>query len=154
MGSKNEQISLESLIKQINDQFEYVAETYIAHLPSVSEVSQLYITVHTNEAESYEQSVNVSSADEVTIDIGEDEPVCLPFNVIITLDGPGHLQSGEGTTVYMDESVIGAEPRELDTGLRVLRQKLAGICPTCEAEIDSFRDHYTEKHECREVERV
>ena len=154
MESKNEQLSLESLIKQINYQFEYVAEIYIAHLPSASEVSQLYITVHTDEAESYEQSVNLSSADEVTIDIGENKSVSLPFDVIATFDGPGHLQSGEGTTVYMDESVIGAEPRELDAGLTVLRQKLAGICPTCEVEVDSFRQHYTEKHKCREVERV
>jgi hypothetical protein len=72
-----------------------------------------------------------TTADEVTIDTGEAEPLSLPFDVMATVDGAGHIQGSEGTTVYMDDNVIGAEPREVDAGLSILRQKVAGVCPFC-----------------------
>lgn len=57
--------------------------------------------------------------------------------------------------VEMADSVIGAESRELDTGLSMLRQKLAGKCPACgETVEESFSDHYRDNRTCREAERV
>ena len=154
MERKTEQIGIESLIKHTNNEFDSIAEIYVCHLVSASDVDQLVITVHTGEAESFEQSLDLTTADEVTIDVGEAEPLSLPFDVIATVDGAGHMQGTEGTTVYMAENVRGAEPRELETGLSMLRQKLAGVCPSCDDEIETFRDHYRDSQECREAERV
>ncbi|GGI97082.1 hypothetical protein GCM10008995_03800 [Halobellus salinus] len=88
------------------------------------------------------------------IDTGEAQPLSLPFDVMATVDGPGHLQGSDGTTVYMADNVKGAESRELDAGLSILRQKLAGVCPSCGDEIESVDDHYRESRTCREAERV
>jgi hypothetical protein len=74
--------------------------------------------------------------------------------MIATVDGAGHIQGVEGTTVYMSDNVMGAEPRELDAGLSILRQKLVGTCPSCEAEVETFRDHYRDNRKCRDAERV
>jgi len=46
-----------------------------------------------------------------------------------TFDGPGHIDYNEGTTVYMADSVLGVESRELDTGLTILRQKIGWSLP-------------------------
>jgi len=128
MVQETKRIGIESLIGEIFDQFDYIAEVYVAHLPSASEVAQLHITVHTGEAESLEQYLDLTPADEVTIDTGETEAFSLPFDVMATVDGAGHIQGAEGTTVYMADNVIGAESRELDAGLSMLRQKL-GYAP-------------------------
>jgi len=149
MVKETEQIGIEPLIENIIDRFDY-----IAHLVSASDVSQLYITVHTGEAESLEQYLDVTTADEVVIDVGEADPLSLPFDVMATVDGAGHIQGAEGTTMYMPDNVMGSEPRELDTGLTMLRQKLAGACPTCGDTVETFRDHYRDSRECREEERV
>ncbi len=94
------------------------------------------------------------TADNVTIDTGDEEALLLPFDTMATIDGPGHRQGSQGTTVYMDDNVWGAESRELEDGLRMLRQKLAGVCPSCHDEIETFRDHYRDNRTCREAERV
>ncbi len=154
MIEETEQIGIESLIEELTDRFDYIAEIYVAHLPSASDVSQILLTVHTGEADSLEQFVTVASAEEVTIDVGNADPLSLPYDVITTVDGAGHMQGTEGTTVYMSENVEGAKPRELENGLRVLQQKLAGVCPSCEAEVDTFGGHYRDSLECQQAERV
>ena len=108
----------------------------------------------TNRADSFEQYLDVTTADEVVIEAGEAESFSLPFDVMATVDGAGHIQGSEGTTVYMADNVMGSEPRELDTGLTMLRQKLSGACPTCGDTVETFRDHYRDSCECREEERV
>jgi hypothetical protein len=154
MERKTEQIGIESLIKRITDRFEHIAEIYVAHIPPASEVAALHITIHTSEAKLLVQSLDLTTADEVTIDVGEAEPLSLPFNVIATVDGAGHMQGTEGTTVYMADNVVGAKPRELENGLRMLRQKLVGECPICGDKIETFRDHYRNSRTCQEAERV
>ncbi len=154
MVQETEQIGIESLIDDLSDRFGYIAEVYVAHLPSASDVAQLHITVHTGEAESLEQYLDFTSADEVTIDTGQAEPLSLPFDVMATVDGAGHIQGAEGTTVYMSDNVMGAEPRELDAGLSILRQKVAGVCPSCGDDVESFSNHYRDSRTCREAERV
>ena len=154
MEEKTKQLTIESLIEQINNRFEDIAEIFVAHLPIASKVSQLHITVHTGEAESLEQYIEITPADEVAIDIGETEPLSIPFQVMATFDGPGHIHGSEGTTIYMSNDVIGAEPRELDTGLSILQKKLARICPSCEEEIEKLGKHYAENFACQEAERV
>jgi hypothetical protein len=154
MVQETEQIGIEPLIKKLFDRFDYIAEIHVAHLPSASDVSQLHITVHTGEAESLEQYLDFPTADEVTIDTGQAEPLSLSFDVMATVDGAGHIQGSEGTTVYMDDNVMGAEPRGLDAGLSILRQKVAGVCPSCGDDVESFRDHYTDCRTCREAERA
>jgi hypothetical protein len=74
-----------------------------------------------------------------------------------TVDRSRHIQDVEETTVYMADSVIRTESCELDTGLTMLRQKLAGKCqcPACgETVEESFSDHYRDNRTCREAERV
>jgi hypothetical protein len=138
-------IQIESLIEKINNRFDDIAEIHVAHSPSL-----LHITVHTGEAESLEQYLDLTSADEVTIDTGEANPLSFPFFVTATLFGPGHIQGLAGTTVYMAEDVRGGESCELDTGIERLRKKLAGICPICEEDVN-LRDHYTGRSPCREA---
>lgn len=154
MERETEQISIESLIENINDRFDHIAEIHVAHIPSASEVAQLHIIVHTGEADSMEQYLDFTSADEVIIDTGKEDPLSIPFDMIATVDGPGHIQGREGATVYMADNVMGAESRELDAGVSMLRQKLAGTCPLCEGKVDTFRDHYRDNRTCREAERV
>jgi hypothetical protein len=153
MVQETEQIGIESLIDNLFERFDYIAEIHVTHIPSASDVSQLHITVHTGEAESLEQYLDLT-ADEVTIDMGQAEPLSLPFDVMATVDGAGHIQGSEGTTVYMDDNIRGAESRELDAGLSILRQKVAGVCPSCGNDVESFGNHYRDSRECREAERV
>lgn len=154
MTEETEQIGIESLIEKVFDQFDDIAEIYVAHLPSASDVAQSHITVHTGEAKSLEQYLALTTADEVMIDTGGADPLSLPFDVLATVDGAGHIQGAEGTTIYMSDNVMGAEPRELDVGLLMLRQKLAGICPSCNDGVESFAKHYRDRPACREAERV
>lgn len=151
--SSEKNISIESLIKQITNLFDDITEIHINHHPSISEVTHLIITIHTSEAESYEQYIDPANIDEVTIDTDEAEPLSIPFDIISTFDSPGHPQGGTGTTVYMAENVWGAESRELETGLSVLQQKMDGVCPICKEAVE-FQDHYTGISPCRKAERV
>ncbi|ERG93735.1 hypothetical protein [Haloquadratum walsbyi] len=154
MVQETEQIGIESLIDKLFDRFGHIAEIHVAHIPSASEIAQLHITVHTGEANSLEQSLDLTRANEVTVDTGEAYPLLIPFDMIATVDGPGHVQGKEGTTVYMADNVVGAKSRDLETGVSMLRQKLAGTCPLCEAKVDTFRDHYRDSRTCQEAERV
>jgi len=154
MSKETKQIAIESLLEQINDQFDYIAEIYVAHLPLAPNVSDLHITVHTGEAESFEEYIEITSAEEVMVDIGENKSVSLPFDVMATCDGPGHIHGSEGTAVYMADNVIGAKSRELDTGLSILRKKLAGVCPSCEESVETIISHYRDNHTCQRAERV
>jgi hypothetical protein len=150
MTQETEQIDIESLMEQITDRFDNIAEIHVGHPPSLT---QLIISVHTDEAESLEQYIDPANADEVTIDTDEAEPLSIPFDIIATFDGPGHIQGSKGTTVYVSENVVGAESRELETGLSMLRQKLAGVCPICEEEVE-LQSHYAGTSECIEAEQV
>jgi hypothetical protein len=155
MTQKTETIDIESLFENIFDRVDYIAEVYVAHLPSASEVAQLHITVHTGDADSREEYLDVTTADKVMIDIGDAEPLLLPFDVMATIGLAGHLQGIEGTTVYVADNIWGAEARDLDVGLSILRQKLAGTCPSCGGTVEeSFSDHYRDNRTCQESERV
>jgi hypothetical protein len=150
----NNQIRLEQLIKQIFSRYSNVAEIYVAHIPSVSDISQLHITVHTAEVDSYVQSPNLTVADEATVRIGEDEELAIPFAITVTCDGPGHPQASAGTTVYVSDDVKGAKPRYVEDGTEILREKLAGRCPSCKKQIPNLGDHLSRSSTCREYERV
>jgi len=67
----NNQTRLEQLIKKISSRYSDVAGIYVAHIPIVSDVSQLQITVHTGEVDSYVQNPNLTVADEATVRIGK-----------------------------------------------------------------------------------
>jgi hypothetical protein len=156
MVRETEQIVLESLCEKITDRFEYIAEIYVAHAPSALDVSWLHITVHTTEADSLKQSLEITTAEKsaVMVDTGRAKPLSIPFDVMATIDGPGHRQGINGTTVYMNDRVMSADSRELDTGLLMLRQKLAGECPSCGDSVESFSNHYKKSRICRERERI
>lgn len=154
MVRESERIVLESLFQEITNRFEYIAEIYVAHSPSALDVSWLHITVHTTEAESLRQPLEITTAEksEVMIDTGRAESLSVPFDVMATIDGAGHKQGISGTTVYMDKNIMRAKSRELDTGLPILRQKIAGECPSCGDTVESFDDHYKTSRMCREEE--
>jgi hypothetical protein len=148
--SQADGITLETLLQTIHSQFEHVAEIHIAHLPILPEVSELRITVHAGDADSREEYLDVSPATHVTIDTADEVPLQLPYTVVATFNGPGHVQGIEGTTVYMAENVLGADARDLETGLTQLHQKLNSICPTCGVQAESLRQHYHEERACAE----
>lgn len=137
------------LVERIVNKFDYVAEIHVAHLPTVDEVSCLVITVHTGEADSFEEPLDEFAGYHALVDVGDADPLELPVNVLATYDGVGHLQGSQGTTVYMADDVLGAEPRSLDEGLTRLRQKLAGVCPMCRERTDAIGQHYRESRDCR-----
>jgi hypothetical protein len=63
----------------------------VAYLLFASEVTQLHITVHTGDAESLEQYVDLTTADEVTTDTAEAEPLSFPFDLLATVNVPDHI---------------------------------------------------------------
>jgi hypothetical protein len=101
------------------------------------------------------QTLNLDlTADEVTVDTGNAEPLSLPFDVMAKVNGAGHIQGSDRTTVYLDDNLMRAEPRGLETGLSMLRQKVAGICPLYGDDVESFSNHHRDSRTCREAERV
>jgi hypothetical protein len=153
-GVKSRTIRIESLIKNIFERFENVSEVHVDHMSSASEVTHLHITVHTGEAMSLQQNLDLTTASEVTVDMGEPESLSLPFEVMATFDGPGHIEGIVGTTIYRSDDIMGAESRDLKTGLSMLRQKLSGKCPSCGTAVESLSNHYRESRACLESERV
>lgn len=154
MFTNKNQISLEMLIKKIFEQFENIAEVYVAHIPTVSDVSQLMFTVNTGDVDSYVEYPELTLADEVTVRITEDEQLAVPFRILATSDGAGHPQASAGTTIYMSDDVRGAEPRNKQDGAVILRDKLAGRCPSCGNEVSNLGDHFIRNSVCREYEQV
>ena len=154
MNTNRNRISLELLIKKIFDRYEEVAEIYVAHYPSLSDISQLLITVNTGNVESYVEHPELTLANEVTVRTGESEQTIIPFNITVTCDGAGHPQGATGTTLYMADDVRGVEPRDVETGRDLLRQKLAGMCPVCMCKVTNLGDHFVRNEGCRESERV
>jgi hypothetical protein len=150
----NRTISVESLTDKLFERFDNAVSVHVHHLPSATEVSQLIIKVHTGDADSFEEYVDLVPASDVTIDVGQSDPLKLPYDIMATMDGPGGMQGSEGTTIYMSETVNGAESRDLDNGLTRLQKKLGGNCPACGEAVDSLRDHHREQHPCREEERL
>nr|ABQ75921.1 hypothetical protein [uncultured haloarchaeon] len=110
--------------------------------------------MHTTEAESLKQPLEITTAEKsgMMIDTRRAESLFIPFDVMATIDGGGHRQGINGTTVYMSKNIISAESRELDIGLSILRQKIAGECPSCGDTVESFNDHYKTSRMCREEE--
>ena len=147
-----DEIPLETLLETIRNQFDYVVEIHVAHTPSPSDVSNLWITVIAGDAESYEEYLDVSSSTHVSINTGDKAPLRLPYTVMATFDGPGNMQGPEGTTVYMAEDVVGSGARDMQTGLTRLREKLNDTCPTCKEQVDGLRQHYYEKRTCAEAD--
>jgi hypothetical protein len=145
-------ISLESLIETVYAEFDYVVELHVGHHIPSSELTHLTITVPTTEAESCEEWLDVASASHVLITASNKISFCVPYSVMSTNFGPGHIQGDEGTTIYRSETVIGAEPREVSEGHRILQQKLNGRCPTCGEVAKNLNHHYRNQRTCAEAE--
>ncbi|WP_431358933.1 hypothetical protein [Halovenus amylolytica] len=148
MITETDKIELEKLVEVIKTEFDEIVEIYISYQPILSDVESLYIFIHTGSVGLVEQYVDITSAELVSIDVGTGDPLHLPFTVLATFEGPGHPQGGSGTTMYMSENIRGAEPRELDTGLSILREKFAGICPHCKSDVEELSEHFLENLEC------
>ena len=54
----------------------------------------------------------------------------------------------------MKDNVIGAEPHKLETGLSMLRQKVAEVCPSCGDDVESFGNHHRDSRICGEAEGI
>lgn len=98
--------------------------------PSTSRVlkgtsSHLRITVYTGEAESLEDLLEISNqSDRVVVESKNGEQRQLSFSAIATIDGPNSLDYEDGTPVFMDDGVEGAEPIAFEDGIERLREKL------------------------------
>ena len=150
--------SIESAVEQITNEYDEIAEIHIWHEPLLNDldypdvVPSIHIRVYTGEAESDEEWRNdLIEADYLTVDIGHEEPLEIPFEVMATFLGPGNIQGDVGTTIYMAENVTGSDSRSVETGLEIFREKLAAQCPTCEESLDetsSLIDHYRSSQSC------
>jgi|APHM01.1.fsa_nt_gi hypothetical protein len=105
-------------------------------------------------ADGHEEPLDVIPSDEITVNLATDDTITVPASVVATTTGPGGIQRTEGTTIYMSDTVWGAQPRDVETGLSMVRQKLTGQCPHCGATPDSFYDHYSDNADCVEAERL
>lgn len=65
----------------------------------------------------HQSILDLTSADKVTLDTGEVDPLSIPINMIATVDRAGHIQGTEGTTLYMADNVWGAEEQEVEERL-------------------------------------
>ncbi|ERG94136.1 MAG: hypothetical protein J07HQW2_00570 [Haloquadratum walsbyi J07HQW2] len=92
MERNTEQIDIESIF----DPFNYIAEIYATHLPSISKVDQMQLIIHTAEVDSTEEYLDLTTANELVIDAGEAEPLLFPFNLMATIALPGYLQDSDG----------------------------------------------------------
>lgn len=146
--NQNSKIGVNQLLERIDERFNYIAEIHVSHIPEASDPSMLIFTIHAGGADAIEQNLDITPAEVVTIDVAESGSFQFPFEVIATCDGAGHLQGAHGTTVYMDEDTLGARPRTVDTGLTILQQKLTGVCPSCDGEIETLRQHYRDNTTC------
>ena len=154
MGEIIESTSIETLIEQIQARFDDIAEISVHHTPNASQPSFYYIKVITGSAKSFEQYVDITAADEIVIDVDGSKSLAAPFEVMASFMGPGTLQNARATTIYMGENGLGAESRELDVGLSILRKKSAGYCPICGENTEKLGDHYRENQDCRKAEQV
>lgn len=123
--------SLYYVVEQAIEQYDDVASVRVSHPWNISDSDEkgtVIITVYTGEAETFEEHFEPLSPDnKVRLPRGptmeETEP--LRYECIATFDGPQTMDTDEQTVVYMDESVIGAEPVELEEGIEKLGDKLA-----------------------------
>jgi hypothetical protein len=104
---------LEALARDILESQEHVAQLHLVHLPGLAE-----LIIHTSETDLQEE---YGSYLRINTDSGE---VLLSLTITLTQVGPGHLEGDQETTLYTDESVIGANGRNLDEGLDIVRMKL------------------------------
>ena len=119
------EVSLEEVIETAIEKYDDVASVCVDHHSPDEPPMQLRITVFTGEAKSFQDQVGVFDAKHrVVIPADEEDVTTVPFEVVATFDGPRNMDGMEGTPVYMSEDVVGAEPLELDKGIRYLREKL------------------------------
>jgi hypothetical protein len=154
MGNNN-QIPVAKIVEQVKEQYDVVAEVHVSHIPTATDVSQLIFTVHGAGATSYEEYLDdFDEYDWAVVDVGDDKPMKLPFTVVATACGPGHLQGQTGTTLYLAEDVTGSDARSLDDGMMHFRKKLSGTCPSCGESVPGIHEHHVDNQTCREEERV
>lgn len=149
---EEDEVFLETLVETVYAEFDDIAEIHVDHLQTASEFTQLIITVHTVEAESYEEWLDIAPASHVSITTDDGITFRAPYSVLASYSGPGHINGPEGTTVYTASNVLGSEPRDLSEGLRILQQKLSGFCPTCGESSENLRQHYHDQRKCAEAE--
>ena len=118
------EVELETVAEKVMNEFDSVASITIGHLASYKMPSNIRITVHTKEADSFEDYIQLFTPDHKIVIDREEEKIQAPFIVMATFDGPGTYDTVGGTTIYMNENVIGAEPIQLEDGLAYLRTKL------------------------------
>lgn len=152
MEQTSEPQTLEQLVNQLMEEYEYIAAIHASHPTLAFSDPTLHIKIHTSAADGHEEHLDVIPSGEIKVNITTEESVTVPASVIATCAGPGGIQRTEGTTIYKHDNVLGAEPRDAETGLSMVRQKLAGRCPHCGATPDSFYDHYSDNADCVEAE--
>jgi len=145
-------MQLESLIEQLMNKYEHIAEIHIAHPDLSGSETYIHVKVHTGEAESIEEYLDIVPSGNIKVKTADERSWTLPVTVMATYDGPGNIQRTSGTTIYMSDDVIGAESRDIETGISMFRKKLVGMCPHCGAEPESLIDHYRDNMDCAAAE--
>lgn len=119
-------VGLEPVIRTAIDEYEDVCCVYVDHPTSPDELPTfLDIAVYTDEAEAVMDFHDVGSPEyRIMVRRDDGEMRRLPFRVFGTFDGPQSRDTREGTPVYMDNDVTGAEPIPLKEGIERLREKI------------------------------
>jgi hypothetical protein len=118
------EVELETVVKQAMDEFDNVASVVVTHLMTINRLKTIEVRVYTGEADGVMDYLGLFGGDHrLTIDRG-DETLLVPFGVHASYDGPVTWDSVEQTTIYMDQSVLGAKQVQLEDGLAYVRDKL------------------------------
>jgi len=154
MNQTNQHKTLEQIISQLIEKFDHIAGIYVEH-PNLSySDSVLHISIFTGDIEEYHEYLDMPSSGKVTVEAVTEESVTFSASVAATIDGPGGIQRTSGTIIHMADSVLGAQPRSVETGLSMVRHKVAGQCPHCGAAPDDLKEHYRNNTDCIEAEEI
>lgn len=119
-------VTLDEIFHRIQQEFDDIGSIDVDHLVTHENPSQLIFWIHTGEANGLEDGRELFESNYlVVIERQEKSDVHIPFVTIATLDGPQRTDQTERTTVYIADTVVGAEPVDLDEGSEYLKSKLA-----------------------------
>lgn len=119
-------VGLKPVIRNAIDEYESVCCVYVNHPTKPEEPPTfLDIAVYSDEAEAMMDYADIWGPEyRIIVRKDDGELRRLQFRVYGTIDGPQSKDTREGTPVYMDDDVIGAEPIPLKEGIERLREKI------------------------------
>ena len=114
-------VTLDEVIETVTEEYENIACIVVHHLRGDAHLS---IKVFTPDIDTdYEVADLYSPNHQIRIE-RDDDSVRWGFELIATCEGPETWNNTSSTTIYMADNVHNANPLDLETGLKYLKEKL------------------------------